>query len=478
MFLLTKPKSIMLAPIIFAFLILISWTLSWAEETVVLETQEAKTIELVVGKSVILKAARATKRVSVANPDIADILLVSPHQIYVTGKATGITNLILWEDKTSYAIYDLVVNYDISQLKKKLYEILPEETNLRVLATHDSITLSGELSSAANLSQAVNVAQAYAPKGKIRNLLEVGGVQQVMIEVRVAEMQRSLLKRLGVNFNYLTSSGKFGISTLSGLTQLVKPRDANLLTPGAPFATFVSPAVNALFRFSANDTTWTGFIDALREDGLAKVLAEPTLIALSGQEAYFLAGGEFPVPVPQGLGTVAIEYKAFGVGLRFMPTVLSPNKINVKVAPEVSELDFTTAVQFQGFVVPGITTRKAETVVELSDGQSFAIAGLLKDTVRDVLNKYPFLGSIPVLGMLFRSREFQKNETELVIIATPHLVKPLDMAKQTLPTDYYSEPGDAEIYFLGLMEGRPKNDPSAVKGELEGDFGHEVPKLK
>jgi pilus assembly protein CpaC len=184
------------------------------------------------------------------------------------------------------------------------------------------------------------------------------------------------------------------------------------------------------------------------------------------------------VPVPQGLGTVAIEYKEYGVRLSFAPTVLDQSKISLKVAPEVSELDFTTAVTVQGVIIPGLTTRKTETVIELGDGQSFAIAGLLRETVRDDLQRYPVLGDIPVLGALFRSRAFQKAETELVIIATPHIVKPLDMAKQTLPTDYYVEPNDAEIYLLGLMEGRDKSALPGVKANLDGPFGHTMPKAQ
>jgi pilus assembly protein CpaC len=164
------------------------------------------------------------------------------------------------------------------------------------------------------------------------------------------------------------------------------------------------------------------------------------------------------------------------VGLRFTPTVLSGNKINVRVAPEVSELDFTNAVQFSGFVVPGLTTRKAETVIELADGQSFAIAGLLRDTTRQSVSKYPVLGEIPVLGALFRSSSFQKSESELVIVVTPHLVKPLNMANQSLPTDYYVEPSDAEFYLLGLMEGRGKDSAPKTGGGLDGEFGHAMPK--
>ncbi len=240
----------------------------------------------------------------------------------------------------------------------------------------------------------------------------------------------------------------------------------------------------------AAGATWTGFIDALKENGLTKVLAEPTLITLSGRSASFLAGGEFPIPVPQSSGgggtTITIEYKTFGVGLNFTPTVLGNGKISMMVNPEVSELDFTRAVSLQGYIIPSVNTRRVSTVIELGDGQSFAVAGLLKDDVREVVRKFPVLGDIPVLGALFRSTEFQKNETELIIIVTPHLVKPIDMTKQTLPTDAYIEPDDFEFYLLGSLEGRGKQDtaksspaasvPGLKKGSgLEGDFGYMKP---
>jgi pilus assembly protein CpaC len=446
-----------------------SVTLSLAGDYGPPETQQPRNLQLVAGKSVILKTEEPVKRVSLADPAVASLILLSPLEIYVTAKAAGTTNMILWQDTKVAAIYDLEVTYDISRLKQKIHQLLPDETQLRVFATHDSITLAGRLSSAASLSQALALAEAYAPEGKVRNLTEVGGVHQVMMEVRVAEMDRSVTKRLGINFNY-TRGGEFGVSTLGGLSRL-----SGLPEVGEAPAFAVSDTVNALFRFNRGNTTWTGLIDALKADGLVKILAEPTLIALSGKTASFLVGGEFPVPVPQGLGTAAIEYKPFGVGLSFTPTVLSDKKINIDVSPEVSELDFSNAVQISGFVIPGITARRASTVIELADGQSFAIAGLLKETVRDAISKFPGLGDIPILGMLFRSREFQKNETELVIIATPHLVKPLDMAKQALPTDYYREPNDQEFYLLGLMEGRGENQPAAFKGKLEGDFGHAMP---
>jgi pilus assembly protein CpaC len=455
--------------ILAAVLFLFSAAVSFAGDYGQQEAQQPRKLQLVTGKSVILKTEEPVKRVSLADPAVASIILLSPVEIYVTAKAAGTTNMILWQDPKGAAIYDLEVTYDISRLKQKIHQLLPDETQLRVYATHNSITLAGRVSSAASLSQILSLAEAYAPEGKVRNLTEVGGVHQVMMEVRVAEMNRSVTKRLGINFNY-TRGGEFGVNMLGGLSRL-----SALPAPGDAPAFAVSDAVNALFRFNRGNTTWTGLIDALKADGLVKILAEPTLIALSGKTASFLVGGEFPVPVPSGDGDISIEYKPFGVGLSFTPTVLSDKKINIDVSPEVSELDFSNALQISGYVVPGLTARRASTVVELADGQSFAIAGLLKETMRDAISKFPGLGDIPILGMLFRSREFQKNETELVIIATPHLVKPLDMAKQSLPTDYYREPNDREFYLLGLMEGRRGNQPDAFKGKLEGEFGHAMP---
>ena len=438
-----------------------------AQNVFMLETVDAKKIEMVSGKSIILRSAVPIKRVSIADPEIADFLLLSANEIYLKGKAAGVTNLTLWQNKKLVAIYDLEVVYDLSRLKQQLHAILPEEDSLRVISTNDSITLSGNITTASNLSQALALAEAYAPKGKVNNLVEVGGVHQVMLEVRVAEMGRSLTKRLGINFLY-QDGDQFAVSRLGGLFNIAE----DTLTSGA---LSFSPAVTALFRFDQGSATWTGFVDALREDGLVKILAEPTLITLSGQSANFLAGGEFPVPVPQGLGTVGIEYKPFGVGLIFTPTVMSKDKIVIDVSPEVSELDFSTAVRVEGFLSPGISTRRASTKIELADGQSFAIAGLLREAVRSNISKFPLLGDIPIIGPLFQSKQFQKSETELVIIVTPHLVKPLEVAKQSLPTDSYIEPSDLEFYLKGAIEGKG-NEPSVEVSEgFEGDFGHSIP---
>ena len=459
--------------IILLLVILVSLEAQATANSPGLESIEIRKISLSSGKSIVLRSDSPIQKISIANPDIADFILMSPQEIYITAKEAGPTNLMLWQDNRVTAIYDLVVRYDISDLKQRLHEILPAESDFRVLATNDSITLAGKISNAAALNQALALARAYAPEGKIQNLTQVGGVHQVMLEVRVSEMSRQLTRRLGINFAG-TDGDNFGVSMLGGLSQVVKPSDGVLVSEALGFA--ISPAVDALFRFSTGNVTWTGFIAALQEDGLIKILAEPTLITLSGQSANFLAGGEFPVPVPQGLGTVAIEYKPFGVGLVFTPTVLSENNISIQVSPEVSEIDFSTAIQLGGFVIPGLRTRRASTTIELGDGQSFAIAGLLRESVRTINSKFPLLGSIPILGVLFQSKSFQKEESELIIIVTPHLVKPLDLENQPLPTDFYVEPNDVEFYVFGMLEGSAKDStPPAVSGELDGEFGHSIP---
>lgn len=446
-----------------------------------IEAASPQRVSLTVGKSIIVQSPEPVKRLSLAAPEIADAVILTSHQIYVTGKAPGTTNLTLWVDNKVSAIIDLEVSSDVSRIKESIYRIFPEERDIKVSTNHHDITLSGTVSSSSNLSQVVAIAQSYVPKdGKVINLLEVAGVHQVMLEVRVSEMSRSLLRRLGMNFAAVSSSGhNVGLSLLNNLTSL----------PAGGFPTNplgVSTSIDAVIRFVTQGATWTVFIDALKDQGLVKVLAEPTLITLSGKSANFLAGGEFPIPVPQlggaGFATITIEYKPFGVGLNFTPTVLSNKKISMHVAPEVSQLDFTRAVTISGFVVPAITTRRASTVVELADGQSFAIAGLISEELRENIAKFPVLGDIPILGALFRSSSFQKNETELVIVVTPHLVKPLDIAKQTLPTDQFIEPDEFEFYLLGNLEGKEKIKPAAYSGDprkgygLEGNFGHIVPK--
>jgi pilus assembly protein CpaC len=241
-----------------------------------------------------------------------------------------------------------------------------------------------------------------------------------------------------------------------------------------------SQSINAIAGWKTGSVLWTMFFDALKQLGLGRILAEPNLVTTSGQEASFLAGGEFPVPVPQQFQTITIEYKKFGVGLNFTPTVLDNDMIAMKVAPEVSELDFTQGVAFSaaGFIVPGLRVRRLSTHVEVKDGQTFAIAGLLSDNHRNLVNKFPVLGSIPILGTLFRSSNYQKNETELVVLVTPHLVKPMAQGTARLPTDVHAEPNDLEFYLLGCLEGKKKNKkfPEPPPGNVPAGFGRQTVK--
>lgn len=430
--------------------------------------QEVEKLDLIAGKTITLQSREPIKRVYVADPDIAEADVFSPGELVLTGKAPGSTTLSLWqEDNGMVGIYTLEVNYDVARLKEKLHSRFPKEKDLRVMATHEAITLSGRMSNAADLSEVMALANSYAPKGKVNNLVEVGGVHQVMLEVRVAEMSRSLIKKLGVNLTYLDSGTINGNIYQHG----IGTNFSNLFDDG------VNEGLRGIFNFFDEGGDWglTGIIDALETEGLAQVLAEPTLIAQSGQTASFLAGGEFPVPVDQDDDSITIEWRSFGVGLDFTPKVLSKDKINLKVAPEVSELDFSTGVQTGGVRVPGISVRRASTTVELGDGQSFAIAGLLQNDIQDQVDKFPWLGDIPVLGNLFKSRSYRQNETELVIVATPRLIKPVDMAEHKLPTDHYNAPGDLEFYILGLMQGRDEDTPASAQGELDGEFGHSMP---
>lgn len=444
---------------------------SHAQELTVgtVEQRDIQKLELTVGKSRVLDLPVAIKRASLASPDVADTVVLSPTQIYLTGKASGVTNLTLWnEGGKMMGVYDVVIMPDLSRLKENIYKAMPDEKNILVMASHDNITLSGTASNASNLSRAMSIAEAYAPK-KVINSMQVGGVQQVMLEVRVAEMNRELVRRLGINATAMTPQG-FGMTALNQLTTMLGGNSFAGVTGGLLSNTLnlsqqASAAVNGAFQFQTGNITWSGFVDALHQENLVKVLAKPTLVALNGQEAAFLAGGEFPIPVPQAFGLVTIQFKKFGVGLVFTPNIIDKKHISLTVAPEVSELDFQNALRTQGFIVPAITTRRATTTIELADGQSFAIGGLMRDNVRETINKYPGLGDIPILGALFRSTSFQKNETELLIIVTPHLVKPLDMTAQSLPTDYYEEPNDFEFYLMGYAE----------KGGFGGKAGHKSP---
>jgi len=444
-------------------------------------------IRLRVGRSKVLRTSFTITRISVADPEVADIIMISEREVYINGNAPGVTNISLW-GKRSFSSAKVTVEADVSLLKEKLFKVLPKE-KIAVEAAEDTVVLSGEVSGPVAQETAISLATAFSggKKDKVVNLLHIGGVQQVMVAVRVAEINRSVGKEMGINFAYSNKAGNFGATLLNSLS-ILKNIDRNLDSVTAP-GVLVNPgvttssqqfssSVNAVFGGLYGSFFWTAFFDILKQNGLGRILAEPNLVTTSGQEASFLAGGEFPIPVPSGLGTTSIDYKKFGVGLVFTPTVLDNDKIALRINPEVSELDFSsqTTVVVNNFIVPGLKVRRTTTQVEMKDGQTLAIAGLLSDQHRNVVNKYPLLGDLPILGVLFRSSSFQKSETELVILVTPHLVKSQPPGPHRLPTDKYIEPTDLEFYLLGRSEGRDKKpQPPATSPAREitpPGFGH------
>jgi pilus assembly protein CpaC len=440
-------------------------------------------------KSRVLPLGGAASRVSVGNPDIADILILRASQLYILGKDLGTTNVFLW-DKNDVLIgaVEIVVTHDLQSLKKKLHDLLPNET-IEVHSAQRNIILSGNVSNVTNMEAALKIARGYFARftavdstefeqeesvsadenaaGEVINLMAVGGVQQVMLEVKVAEISRTELRRLDVRFNAILQGSdrwKFGgVNTFP---------PGNLRAPvfdnSAPFGPAVDEfAPNDLFienqglfaSLLTNNALFNVAFDAAKENGLAKILAEPTLTTQTGQEAEFLSGGEFPIPVPRGDDGVTIEFKEFGVGVKFLPVVLDSKRINLKLNINVSELvsGNTVGINVDGvtstFLIPSLTKRSAIATVELADGQTIGIAGLINENLREVVTKFPGLGDIPGLGALFRSQEFIKGETELLILVTPHLAKPLGRDDIRLPTDGFSEPSETAWYTFGRLEG-------------------------
>ena len=430
------------------------------------------------GKSTFVKAGFTVKRVSVGSPEILDVVVLNSTELQLVAKSVGTTNLLVWDPSGKLqAAIDVYVSSAQSQLQSELRRIL-EVDDVTVESTGHATVLKGSVPSAVKLEQALEVSKAYlgdtqagqAAQGKIVNLLQVGGNQEVMLKVVIAEISRRVGREFGVNFNALIDAGSGTINVASFLQGLSQP--ANPQTGQIPIADAVNFAA-LLSGYGALEQLAV-LMDALDERGLGKVLAEPTLLARSGETASFLVGGEVPIPIAQGgaFGSVTVEFKPFGVGLGFTPTVLGPDRIHLQVAPEVSDIAPENGVEVSGTVIPGFTTRRASTAVDLKDGQSFAIAGLLSESVRSLSGRYPLLGDIPILGALFRSSLFQKNQTELVIIVTPHLVKPLGPGPHALPTDSYIEPSQTDFYLWGRLEGSAGE--TQQPGGMIGDVGHRV----
>ena len=453
-------------------------------------------LEVPLNKSQVLRTDRPFGRALIGNEETADILPLTDRSLYVLGKKMGTTSLTLYDRNNNLmAVVDVVVGPDVVTLRRQLAELLPgNEIGARI--SNDAVVLTGVVSSAPVVDRAVRIAETYAPE-KVINMMSVGSSQQVMLEVRFSEMKRSAGKQIGFShiFNSDDVSGVIG--------------DRARLTPGENGVGELSLG-SIVDRFGIIATTFslggldvTSILDALARKGVITTLAEPTLVALSGDTASFLAGGEFPIPVLQsGAGDdnsngITIEFKPFGVSLAFTPTVLEDGIINLVVAPEVSSIDPTASITVNGLLIPGLQTRRAKTTVELRDGESFAMAGLLRRDFQDTVRQFPLLGSIPIIGTLFRSTGFQKEETELVIIVTPRLVKPVQAAAMKVPTDRVTPPNEHDLFLLGQTDGavgvnptdtldppprpsrpigqmpEPPSTPSVpAPGGIEGDYGH------
>jgi pilus assembly protein CpaC len=448
----------------------------------------AKTVNVPLYKSRIVQLSGPVHKISVGNKEVADILVMRANQVYILGKGIGTTNILMWDKSNNLTqSLDVEVTPDLNSLKAKLHQLLPGEP-IRVNMSQGAIVLSGDVSNAVSMDTAMKVARSYLQKpssdgastaGDVINLMGIGGSQQVMLKVTVAEVSRSVMKRLGVKFQSFDPNGDTNFGFISGgLT--ATPTGLNDFSVGGQSIADTGLFVNFLgehFRFALA-------LDAAKENGLAKVLAEPTLTALTGQEAEFISGGEFPIPVPDDDG-ITIEFKEFGVGLKFVPVVLDSGRINLNLNVSVSELTGSRSVSLgttddSGFFVPALTKRSARSTVELGDGQTIGIAGLISENMRDVVNKFPGLGDIPVLGHLFRSQEFEKGETELVILVTPTLAQPFNAEDIALPGDGFVEPSDLEFYLLGrthkvVARTQPQPMPAKQEGEADGSVAQSYP---
>lgn len=448
-----------------------------------------------VGKSTLIKLPEPLASRSIGNPDVVQAKLISPKTLYLLGVNIGTTNMIIRSAQGTCTVIDVTVNMDPDALRETLTALMPDEKNIQVSAAADSLILSGTVEDAITANRVEEIAHAYvrrqaaksaqefgtdsasgsqgatvvsfnqgqagqsaqgtaARSPRVINLLSVGSQQQVMLEVKVAEVSKTLLDKLGASLSFSQTSGSWTYRLLTDF----------LSTAG-------SATGGAISGFKSADKNF--ILDAEKRDGLIKILAEPSIMAISGQEGSFLAGGTIFIPVAQnnnnGIPTVTLEEKEFGVGVKFTPTVLGGGRINLRVAPEVSELNREgvgiTATGVSGTaILPSFTTRRASTTVQLMDGQSFAIGGLIKNNTTTNIKAFPILGEIPILGALFRSTDFQKDKTELIFVVTPHLVKPLpNIGAVRLPTDRYVDPSRSDLFLNGKMEGAlPPDAPPPV----------------
>ena len=431
-------------------------------------------IDLALNKGELFTLPSDVRDVLVANTDIADVIIKTPRLAYVFAQGVGDTNVFFLDaDGGQILRLEIHVEPDLSALRATLAKVMPGE-DIEVTAANQNIILSGSVSSAKAAEDARLLARRFvSTDDEIVNMLRMGGVQQVMLKVKVAEMQRTVVKELGFNafialgrpFSFLSGAG-FNANAFSGLA-------------GGQIADFTGalrPPGASLDFFSTDFNSFRLLFDALEQQGVVKTLAEPTLTAVSGENANFLAGGEFPILVPSGVNNVTVEFRQFGIILTFTPVVLSSGLINLKISSEVSQLSEAGAVDLGGFSIPSLAINRAETTVELPSGGSIVIAGLLQNDIATTIDGFPGLKDIPVLGTLFRSTAFQRNETELIVAVTAFLVRPVDERSIALPTDGFAAASDFDMYFLGRLHSvyaKPESSGrEALAGGLLGPVGY------
>ncbi len=398
-----------------------------------------------------------------------EITLLSPTELFFLGRKTGSMNVVLQSADGRCVVKDIVVTVDPATLQANIGQLLPNETGVRVRAAEDAIVLTGNVSDSVALDQVLTLAGAYGDGKKVVNFLRVGSPQQVMLEVKIAEVSKTLLDKLGLDFSRLvTSANGLTSSVISGIIGggaavlgRFHPNLAGGAISGAAVGSVAGQSSAATANFSTTSRAATlASIDAQKKDGIVRILAEPNIMAISGQAASFLSGGKIFIPVSQnnnnGGSTITLEEKEFGVGLKFTPTVLDGSRVNLKLVSEVSDLSQTgspfTSANGITAILPSMTTRRVDTTVQLQDGQSFAVAGLIKNNLTEALDKFPGLGDAPVLGALFRSTEFQTDQTELMFLITPRLVKPM-VGPIVLPTDSHVAPTEGDAFMRGTTEG-------------------------
>ena len=421
----SRRVSLLLAALITIFANSISHAQETSYKASFTQNKDAIAVNVLVGQSRVINFDRPVGRFSVSNPDIAEAVLVTPDQVLVNGKAFGQVNFIAWEQTGGqFLVFDVYVRANLSLIDSQIRTLFPKD-DIRLSQANGSVVMSGSVRDANTAAQVQSVVEAAGFKTVNMLTSPVSNATQVQLEVRVAEVNRNKLRDYGTSFTALPQGGTGGYINSGGGPSVLDKIDTS--PAGAVLDTIVQPALN-LFIFNRQANTGA-LLRALRTEGAFRELAEPNLIAMNGQQASFLAGGEFPVPVLQtgnGQNGITIVWKEYGVRLNFKPTIVDEDHIRLELEPEVSTIDFSNGVRFNGFVVPALRTRRAKTGVELRDGQSFALAGLLDNSETKSLSRIPIVSEIPVIGALFKSKSFEKKETELMFIVTAHMVKPVN----------------------------------------------------